>query len=163
MVFLFVWFLLFDALMVTRKTTSSKRANALKHGWRSGLEEDVAKALTSAGVPFTYEEIKIKYIKPASEHQYTPDFVLDNGIIVETKGRFLIADRKKHILIKRQQPHLDIRFVFSNSSQKLNKGSRTTYAQWCEKYGFLYSDKEIPDSWIKERRKKVSDGTSIDK
>ena len=149
--------------MVTRKTTSSKRANALKHGWRSGLEEDVAKALTSAGVPFTYEEMKIKYIKPASEHQYTPDFQLDNGIIVETKGRFLIADRKKHMLIKRQQPHLDIRFVFSNSSQKLNKGSRTTYAQWCVKNGFEYADKTIPDSWVKERRRKVSDGTRINK
>jgi hypothetical protein len=147
--------------MVTRKTTSSKRANALKHGWRSGLEEDVAKALTSAGVPFTYEEIKIKYIKPASEHQYTPDFQLDNGIIVETKGRFLIADRKKHILIKRQQPHLDIRFVFSNSSQKLNKGSRTTYAQWCVKNGFEYADKTIPEHWIKERRRSVHDGRRI--
>ena len=147
--------------MVTRKTTSSKRANALKHGWRSGLEEDVAKALTSAGVPFTYEEMKIKYIKPASEHQYTPDFVLDNGIIVETKGRFLIADRKKHMLIKRQQPHLDIRFIFSNSSQKLNKGSRTTYAQWCVKNGFEYADKTIPEHWILERRRKVSDGTRI--
>jgi len=147
--------------MVTRKTTSSKRANAMKHGWRSGLEEDVAKALTEAGVPFTYEETKIKYIKPASEHQYTPDFVLDNGIIVETKGRFLIADRKKHMLIKRQQPHLDIRFVFSNSKQKLNKGSYTTYAQWCVKNGFMYADKMIPEDWVKERRKKVSDGTYI--
>ena len=147
--------------MVTRKTTSSKRANAMKHGWRSGLEEDVAKALTEAGVPFTYEETKIKYIKPASEHQYTPDFVLDNGIIVETKGRFLIADRKKHMLIKRQQPHLDIRFVFSNSKQKLNKGSYTTYAQWCVKNGFMYADKMIPEDWIKERRRKVSDGTHI--
>ena len=146
--------------MATRKTMS-KRAVALKHGFRSGLEEDVAKMLTEAGVPFTYEEVKIKYIKPASEHQYTPDFVLDNGIIVETKGRFLIADRKKHMLIKRQQPHLDIRFVFSNSKQKLNKGSYTTYAQWCEKNGFLYSDKTIPEHWIKERRKKVSDGSYI--
>jgi len=147
--------------MVTRKVTSSKRANALKHGWRSGLEEDVAKALTEAGVPFTYEETKIKYIKPASEHQYTPDFVLDNGIIVETKGRFLIADRKKHMLIKRQQPQLDIRFVFSNSNQKLAKGSRTTYAAWCVKNDFLYADKVIPEHWINERRKKVSDGSRI--
>ena len=152
--------------MATRKTmrrdpVANKRAVALKHGFRSGLEDDVAKALTDAGVPFTYEETKIKYIKPASEHQYTPDFVLDNGIIVETKGRFLIADRKKHMLIKRQQPHLDIRFVFSNSKQKLNKGSYTTYAQWCVKNGFMYADKMIPDDWIKERRKKVSDGTKI--
>ena len=147
--------------MVTRKTTSSKRANALKHGWRSGLEEDVAKALTAAGVPFTYEETKIKYIKPASEHQYTPDFQLDNGIIVETKGRFLIADRKKHMLIKRQQPQLDIRLVFSNSRQKISKNSRTTYADWCNKNGFLFADKTIPDSWLKERRKSIYDGSRI--
>jgi hypothetical protein len=141
--------------MVTRSgLKGSKRANALKAGWRSGLEEDVAKALTEAGVPFTYEEIKIRYIKPASEHQYTPDFQLDNGIIVETKGRFLIADRKKHMLIKRQQPHLDIRFVFSNSNQKLNKGSRTSYAQWCVKNGFMYADKTIPNSWINETQKR---------
>ena len=147
--------------MVTRKATSSKRANALKHGWRSGLEEDVAKALTEAGVPFTYEETKINYIKPAREHVYTPDFVLDNGIIIETKGRFMIQDRQKHMLIKKQQPHLDIRFVFSNSSQKLNKGSRTTYAQWCVKNGFMYADKTIPHDWIIQRRRKVSDGSII--
>lgn len=147
--------------MVTRKTTSSTRANAIKHGWRSGLEEKVANALTEAGVPFTYEKTKVKYIKPASEHQYTPDFVLDNGIIIETKGRFLIADRKKHMLIKRQQPHLDIRFVFSNSSQKLNKGSRTTYAQWCVKNGFEYADKTIPEHWLRERRKSVKTGERL--
>jgi len=144
--------------MVTRKATSSKRANALKNGYRSGLEEDVCKQLEAMGVPYEYEKMKIKYIKPASEHQYTPDIVLDNGIIVETKGRFLIADRKKHMLIKRQQPHLDIRFVFSNSNQKLNKGSYTTYAQWCVKNGFMYADKTIPHDWIIERRKRVSDG-----
>jgi hypothetical protein len=139
--------------MVTRKTMS-KRAVALKHGFRSGLEEDVAKMLTEAGVPFTYEETKIKYIKPASEHQYTPDFVLDNGIIVETKGRFMIQDRQKHLLIQRQQPDLDIRFVFSNSKQKLSKTSYTTYAKWCEKNKFLYADKTIPETWINESIKK---------
>jgi hypothetical protein len=147
--------------MVTRKTTSSKRANALKHGWRSGLEEDVAKALTEAGVPFTYEETKIKYIKPASEHQYTPDFVLDNGIIVETKGLFTALDRQKHILVKRQHPHLDIRFVFSNSKQRLSKASRTTYAMWCVKNGYMYADKVIPEDWLKERRRSVHDGRKI--
>lgn len=147
--------------MVTRKTTSSKRANALKHGWRSGLEEDIADTLRAKGVSFTYEETKIKYIQPASEHQYTADFELENGIIIESKGRFLVADRKKHLLIKRQQPHLDIRFIFSNSKQKLNKGSRTSYADWCNKNGFLYSDKEIPDSWINERRRSVHDGRRI--
>ena len=146
--------------MVTRKVMS-KRAVALKHGFRSGLEEETSKFLTDNGAKFTYEEMKIKYLQPATERQYTPDFVLENGIIIETKGRFLVADRKKHILIKRQHPNLDIRFVFSNSKQKLNKASRTTYADWCVKNGFQYADKEIPIHWIKERRRKVSDGSKI--
>jgi hypothetical protein len=120
------------------------------------MAQALCKQLEEAGIPYEYEKMKIRYIKPASEHQYTPDIVLDNGIIVETKGRFLIADRKKHMLIKRQQPHLDIRFVFSNSSQKLNKGSRTSYAQWCVKNNFLYSDKTIPESWIRESSKSTT-------
>jgi hypothetical protein len=147
--------------MVTRKTTSTVRANALKHGWRSGLEEKVANALTEAGVPFTYEKTKVKYIKPASEHQYTPDFVLDNGIIIETKGLFTAIDRQKHMLVKRQHPHLDIRFVFSNSRARLSKSSRTTYAMWCVKYGYMYADKMIPQDWINERRRSVHDGHRI--
>jgi hypothetical protein len=148
--------------MVTRKVTSSKRAHAIKNGYRSGLEEDVCNALTQLGVEYEYEKLKIRYLQPSTERQYTPDIVLENGIIIETKGRFLIADRKKHILIKRQHPHLDIRFVFSNSKQKLNKASRTSYADWCIKNGFQYADKEVPVHWIKERRRKVSDGSKID-
>lgn len=144
-----------------RKLTSERRRHAIKNGYRSGLEEDLAESLIARGVKYTYEETKIKYIQPATEHQYTADFELENGIIIESKGRFLVADRKKHLLIKRQQPHLDIRFVFSNSKQKISKASRTTYADWCNKNGFLYADKEIPDSWIKERRKKVSNGERI--
>jgi len=147
--------------MVTRKTTSNTRANAIKNGWRSGLEEKVANALTEAGIPFTYEKTKVKYIKPASEHQYTPDFVLDNGIIIETKGLFTAIDRQKHMLVKRQHPHLDIRFIFSNSRQKISKKSRTTYADWCRKNGFLFDDKEIPIDWIKEQRKSLYDGSRI--
>jgi len=148
--------------MVTRKVTSDVRANAIRHGWRSGLEEKVANALTEAGIPFTYEKTKVKYIKPASEHQYTPDFVLDNGIIIETKGLFTSVDRQKHMLVKRQHPHLDIRFVFSNSKARISKASRTTYADWCNKNGYKYADKMIPEDWLKERRRSVQDGRRID-
>ena len=34
---------------------------------------------------------------------YTPDFVLPNGVIIETKGRFVAADRRKHLEIKKIQ------------------------------------------------------------
>ncbi len=133
-------------------TKSSKRVG-LVHGFRSGLEEQVASQLATAGLDVKYESTKIEYEKPARKAKYTPDFPLPNGIIVETKGRFLTDDRQKHLLIKQQHPHLDIRFVFSNSRSRISKQSQTTYAMWCEKHGFKYADKLIPTAWLKERSK----------
>jgi hypothetical protein len=119
-----------------------------KYGYRSGLEDRISKQLKSLSVPVKYEEMKIKYAIN-EVRTYTPDFELPNGIIIESKGRFVVADRKKHLLIKKQHPDLDIRFVFSNSKAKINKGSKTTYGMWCDKHGFLYADKLIPEEWIK--------------
>jgi hypothetical protein len=124
--------------------------NAIKNGYRSGLEVKVSEQLTKAGVKFEYEKLKIKY-SVNEVRTYTPDFViLSNGIIVETKGRFVASDRKKHLLIQKQEPFLDIRFVFSNSKAKINKGSPTSYADWCDKYGFMWADKFIPEEWLNE-------------
>ena len=123
---------------------------AIKYGFRSGLEERVAEQLDQLGIEYTYEKVKLKYIRPAAEHVYTPDFVLSNGIIVETKGRFLPADRMKHIMVKKHNPNLDIRFVFSNSNARISKASRTTYAEWCRKNGYKYADKTIPIEWLQE-------------
>lgn len=123
---------------------------AMKNGYRSGLEERVAEQLEQLGVEYAYEKVKLKYIRPASEHIYTPDFKLPNGIIVETKGRFLLADRMKHIMVKKHNPDVDIRFVFSNSNARISKASRTTYAMWCRKNGFLFADKLIPQEWLDE-------------
>lgn len=133
-----------------RKTTAAHRTTLISKGFRSGLEERIAQELTELGVGYTYEEEVIEYLKPARVSKYTPDFVLENGIIIETKGRFLTADRQKHLLVKKQHPDKDIRFVFSRSKTKISKQSKTTYADWCEKNGFLYADLTIPDEWLKE-------------
>ncbi len=122
-----------------------RKARAM--GYRSGLEVSVARQLEKAGIAFEYETTRIKY-RVDEVRSYKPDYVLPNGIIVETKGRFVAADRKKHLLIRKQHPELDIRFVFSNSKAKLSKASKTTYAAWCIKHGFLYADKEIPLEWL---------------
>ena len=132
------------------KLLKTPKARAISKGYRSGLEEKVAQYLLDAGIKFTYEEEVIRYIKPEKSARYTPDFVLENGIIVETKGRFLTADRLKHLLIQKQHPDLDIRFVFSRSKERLSKKSSTTYAAWCEKHGFKYADETIPLAWLKE-------------
>jgi len=124
-------------------------SDGIKYGYRSGLESKVSVQLNEAGVAFEYETFKIEY-QVNETRKYTPDFRLPNGIIVETKGRFVAADRKKHLLVQQQHPDLDIRFVFSNSKAKLNKGAKSTYADWCQKHGFLYADKFIPEEWLNE-------------
>lgn len=131
----------------------SKKQVGLKYGFRSGLEERVANQLSSHEVKYTYEEKKVKYIIPETVHYYTPDFVLENGIIIETKGRFVLEDRKKHLYIRKQHPELDIRFVFTNPLAKIRKGSKTTYADWCEKNGFKYAKGLIPKEWLEEEEK----------
>lgn len=142
--------------MARRRTT--RRSAALKHGWRSGLEESIGEQLTDAlgRGGFEYETLKIPFTQPAKERRYTPDFILPNGIIIETKGRFLTADRQKHKWIKEQYPDLDIRFVFSRSSTRISKRSKTTYAKWCRDNGFKYADREIPAEWISRRANRKS-------
>ncbi len=129
-------------------TTATSRG--LKYGYRSGLEEKIAEQLRRAAIPVIYEQYTIPFNQPAKARKYTPDFVLPNGVIIESKGRFVLSDRQKHLMIKEQYPEYDIRFVFSNSKGKISKGSKTTYAMWCNKHGFKFADRLIPKAWLKE-------------
>jgi len=128
---------------------NKNRFRGIQAGYRSGLEEDTAAYLKKKKVKFTYEKEKIKWVD-LKVRTYTPDFVLANGIIIETKGRFISVDRRKHKEIKKQFPELDIRFVFDNSRAKLYKGAKSSYGDWCKKHGFKYADKVIPDEWLEE-------------
>lgn len=137
------------------KNKLSVRALAIMHGYKSGLEDNIAKQLEELGEPVNYETMKISW-EDYKVRSYTPDFPLANGIIIESKGRFLAGDRRKHLEVQRQHPELDIRFVFSNSkayySAKTTK-NRKTYADWCDDNGFKYADKLIPQEWIDEEGK----------
>jgi hypothetical protein len=141
-------------MAIRRKLTAAEAGE--QNGWRSGLEEVVASALDALGIRYLYEQLRIPFIQPVKPRHYTPDFVLPNGIIVETKGRFVTADRQKHLLVKAQHPDLDIRFVFSNSRTRISKTSKTTYALWCQAKGFLFADKMIPSAWLNERINRAS-------
>ena len=99
---------------------------------------------------FEFESRKLRFTQPAKSRTYTPDFILPNGIIVESKGRFVTSDRQKQLMIKKEHPDLDIRFVFSRSKTRISKQSKTTYAMWCEKKGFQYADRDVPDEWLAE-------------
>ena len=133
------------------RSKSKLRANAIKHGYRSGFEHKVSDQLKENKIDFGYETTVIDYIKPETKHTYTIDFTLPNGILVETKGRWVIEDRKKHLLIKKQHPELDIRIVFMSGKTKIRKGSKTTYGMFCDKHGILWAEKTIPESWFSEK------------
>lgn len=132
------------------KRVNRNMAAGLTHGFRSGLEDRNAKHLESLGQPVLFEVTKIRYVIPESFHTYTPDFELANGILVETKGKFEPQDRAKHLLVKAQNPDLDIRIVFQRPSDPINKGSPTTYAMWCDKHGIKWAFKLIPPEWLRE-------------
>lgn len=125
-------------------------AVARREGYRSGLEVATAKQLDETDTPATYESHTIRFEQPAKKKRYTPDFVLWNGIVIETKGQFKTADRQKHVFVQDQYPDIDIRFVFSNPNQRIRKGSPTTYAMWCDKNGFKYAKRLIPAAWLAE-------------
>jgi hypothetical protein len=134
------------------KNKLSVRALAIMHGYKSGLEDNIAKQLEELGEPVNYETMKISW-EDYKVRSYTPDFPLANGIIIESKGRFLAGDRRKHLEVQRQHPELDIRFVFSNSKAYYSAAStknKKTYGDWCDANGFKYSDRLIPQEWIDE-------------
>lgn len=124
-------------------------------GHKSGLETKIDEQLKLLGIDGEYEQHEIKYTIPATHHTYKPDFKLPNGIYIESKGWFLPDDRKKHIFIKEQNPDIDLRFVLQSPNSKIYKGSKTTYAQWCEKNGFKWAKGSIPNEWINEPPKKI--------
>ena len=136
---------------------------AYRLGFRSGLEKKVSEQILEAGIKLLYETDKIQFTIPARQAKYTPDFKLPKPggfFFVETKGIWAVQDRQKHILIAQQMPELDIRFVFSNQNARLYKGSPTTYAAYCEKHGFRYANKVIPDEWLEEAKQGESEGAA---
>ena len=114
--------------------------------FRSKFEAAVAASLIKRGLPFNYEGQALPY---KIEAIYTPDFILPNGVIVETKGLFDSDDRRKMVAVKEQNPHLDIRLCFMKADVKLSRAPRSlTYWQWAERHGFLWCEGHIPTTWF---------------
>ena len=122
-----------------------KKSKQIK--FRSGLEEKVADLLSQLDVKYEYETTKIAYTIP---HNYTPDFILPNGVILECKGYWEGPDRRKIKAVKKQHPNIDLRMVFQSPYNTISKKSKTTYAQWCEQNGIPWASfHNIPLDWLK--------------
>lgn len=88
------------------------------------------------GPTWGYECERLAYVL---ENNYWPDFTHKaTKIIVEAKGRFTGADRRKMLKVKEGHPNRDIRICFMRDN-KLNKKSATTYTAWATKNGFKSS------------------------
>lgn len=117
--------------------------------YRSGYERRIAASLRARKLDAAYEEHSIIY-----RSYYIPDWVLPNGIVIEAKGHLKTEDRTKMLKVKRDNPDLDIRFMFQRASNKIYAGSKTTYADWAERNGFKWAEGiAIPKKWFNEKKK----------
>jgi hypothetical protein len=135
----------------TRSTSSLPRS---RDDVRSSLEWAVIKPLLAAGVPFAYEEHKLPYTIPASQHTYLLDLALPNGIAIEVKGYLLRTDRAKLLRVRHEHPQLDLRLVVGRATSRC-EGLKISIAEWCIKWGFEWAAKAVPEEWLAERPRKA--------
>ncbi|QXN67683.1 putative exonuclease [Vibrio phage VP41s3] len=138
-----------------KRCRSSKRAGALKAGFRSGFEHEFAK---NCPVPYEYETERLPYPVTLTKH-YTPDFILvkkdGTKMYLELKGRFTASDRTKMKRVKKCYPLLDIRMIFQMGTNRITRTSKTTYMKWCEQNGIPAYDckgktPHLPEEWRNE-------------
>ena len=124
-------------LLMTKKTSK----------FRSKLEERVADLLSSLKIDYDYETTKVAY---QIKHIYTPDFLLPNKhLLLECKGYWDAADRRKIKTIKKDNPDIDLRMVFQAPYNTISKKSKTTYAKWCENLDIPWTSfHNIPLDWL---------------
>ena len=109
--------------------------------FKSKFEAEIYSQLPSN---FEYEIEKIPYVLV---QEYTPDFTDKNSnLVIEAKGYFDAAARRKMLAVKNQNPEKRICIVFQ-SDNRISKKSKTTYSQWAEKNGFEYSIGVVPKEW----------------
>lgn len=118
--------------------------------------------LDNLGVDYEYEAYSYRYTEPLRKNMakcgdcgstnlrrtgwYTPDFFLGNGIIIEAKGRWTAADRRKMLAMQEEHPDEPIYMLFMRDN-KISKRSQTTYTMWCEQNGYKCAVGTVPEEW----------------
>ena len=124
--------------------------------FKSKLEEKVWNSLIKEYPSVQYEPTKIKFTQPVQERTYTPDFKVDESkeIYLEAKGLLDLETRKKMIWFRECNPDISIIMLFQNASNKLHRGSKTTYAMWAEANNFEWLD--FRKDWLNAYRELCS-------
>ena len=111
---------------------------------RSKLEDEVEQALLDRGLSPQYEPDKFEY---TLHRKYCPDFKVGD-VYIEVKGWWPSSERMKFLSVIRNNPELRIFVALQRPNQRLNKQSKTTLAQWCQKQGIKWSPIPIPPDFI---------------
>ena len=121
-------------------------------GHRSKLEAEVEAALAAQGFQPEYEKEKIPYIL---HRKYTPDFKVGD-VYIEVKGWWPAAERTKFLSVILSNPGLNIFVALQRPFTAISKGSKTSYAKWCDKHGIAWCPTPIPpafiDQWLRGKR-----------
>jgi hypothetical protein len=121
---------------------------------KSGFEVTLVQQLDDSGVDYTYEAQALKFTPPSKARRKTFDWWITTRsgklIVVESKGWWAPKARLAEIECIKQNPEYDVRYVFMRSSTKINKTSKTSYADVCIKNNILFADGRIPDDWLDE-------------
>ena len=129
---------------------------------RSKFEKRTATILFDWNIPYKYEETSYEYDEPLRKNRarcgdcestnlirtgwYTPDFFLDNGVIIECKGRWTAADRRKMLAV--EDAHgLGIKMLFMRDN-KIHRNSSTYYSDYCMDNNIDYAVGVPPRSWL---------------
>lgn len=107
----------------------------MKKGFKSLLERDFSKALKAQGIKYKYEAHKIPYVRPST---YTPDWEIKKDVFLETKGEFTAAQRNNLLAFLEQYPKIKIIMVFAQANNKLNRKSKMTYGEWCQRHNIEF-------------------------
>lgn len=126
----------------------------MANAYKSKFEKTVGGLLGRKRIPFNYEDTKFKFVQPAKNRTYKPDFHIEaTDIYIETKGKLTHDDRTKLVWVREQNPSLKLVILFMKSNNPIRKGSKTTYADWADDNGFDWADiaQGIPDRWLKQK------------
>lgn len=132
-----------------------RRKRKPREPFRSLYEEKIGDWLEENGIDYGYELYSFEYEGPVRRNRsrcsecgskelvydgwYTPDFFVGTDCIIEAKGRFTAADRRKIKAVKDTVPELKDKLVMMfMTDNKLNRSAKMRYSDWCEQEGIDY-------------------------
>ena len=143
-----------------------RRKQKPRKPYRSNYEDKIAKWMEDNDINFSYEAYSYQYEGPVRRNRsrcsecgstalvydgwYTPDFFVGDSIIIEAKGRFTAADRRKIKAVRADIPELADKLVMMfMTDNKLNRNAKKRYSDWCEDEGIDYVvGTELKKEWL---------------